>query len=119
MRVDKLEMNGDKLAEFEREFAAKLLAKEEHESQVLAERKAAAERELDVFYDELTDKKAQKQAQNREREEVLKSQFVNESENPFERVVSLIGQNEAPELQLMHSLLIRLKQNPKVGRTAN
>ncbi|KAJ8614263.1 hypothetical protein CTAYLR_001127 [Chrysophaeum taylorii] len=99
-----------KLAEFERQFAASLAAKEEHEQKTLAEKKAAAERDLDIFYDQLTDKKAQKQAQNREHEEVLRNQFEH-CDNPFERVMQLIGHGAvAPDMQIMHSLLVRLKQ---------
>mmetsp|Transcript_1422 Transcript_1422/g.4252 ORF Transcript_1422/g.4252 Transcript_1422/m.4252 type:complete len:130 (-) Transcript_1422:202-591(-) len=103
-----------KLAEWERQFAEQLAAKEAQEQKSLEEKKAAAERDLDLFYDELTDKKAQKQAQNREHEELLRSQYSTETlENPFERVLQLIGQSSGSvpqEMQIMHSLLVRLKQ---------
>lgn len=92
-----------------------------------------------VGADELTDKKAQKQAQNREHEEQLRSQRVvvvtnshvfcvifglrfstDTFQNPFERVMELIGptvsSSGSSETQIMHSLLVRLKQQPPPSR---
>lgn len=42
--------SGTKLEEWERQFAEQLAAKEEQEEKSLAEKKAAAERALDIFY---------------------------------------------------------------------
>jgi len=104
-------------AQFERdvaERAAKELALTE-------ERKTTAERDLDTFYDELTDKKAHQQASNREREEedrARASAAAAGPANPFERVVELIGGAAADaaegtrDLEVMRSLLVRLKNDP-------
>jgi len=113
-------MNGDMMSEYEREFEEKIQEKQRKEEECLSERKAAAERDLDVFYDQLTDKKAQRQAQNREHEEILKNEIenANNQENPFERVMNLIdSQAVSTEMQIMHSLLIRLKQQPVTTNT--
>ena len=106
----------DPVAQWEAEFEEKLKEKAEREKEIVAQRKMEAERQLDMFYDKLTDKKAQKQAQNREHEETLKEESTTVG---YERVLQLIDATAVPpEMQIMHSVLVRLKQSPNLpGRT--
>lgn len=112
----------DQLDAAEAAFAEAVAAKAEAERALTEERKEQAERDLDSFYDELTDKKAMKQATNREREEALAAAADTDTAaaNPFARVVSLINTDAAADgadLSVMRSLLVRLKNDPK--RTAS
>ena len=82
------------------------------------ERKDKAERDLDTFYDQNTDKKAQKQASNRDHDDELKAMLERPvPANPFEKVVELIGGAQADvdneDTSIMRRLLVRLKNDPK------
>ncbi|KAJ1460699.1 hypothetical protein M885DRAFT_508932 [Pelagophyceae sp. CCMP2097] len=102
---------------WEAAFEAAVRGKADRDTALLVEKKAAAERALDTFYDGLTDRKAVRQAANREQEEALQAAAAppDAAANPFERVADLIGGSASAvdsEMVIMHALLIRLKNEP-------
>ena len=105
-------------AEAQRAFEAKVAERAAKEEALTKERKDKAERDLDTFYDQNTDKKAQKQASNRDHDDELKAMLERPvPANPFEKVVELIGGAQADvdneDTSIMRRLLVRLKNDPK------
>ena len=105
-------------AELQRAFEAKVAERAAKEEALTKERKDKAERDLDTFYDQNTDKKAQKQASNRDHDDELKALLARPvPANPFEKVVELIGGAQADvdneDTSIMRRLLVRLKNDPK------
>ena len=97
---------------------AKVAERAAKEEALTKERKDKAERDLDTFYDQNTDKKAQKQASNRDHDDELKAMLERPvPANPFEKVVELIGGAQADvdneDTSIMRRLLVRLKNDPK------
>ena len=85
----------DALTAFEATWAREIEEKAEAEASAVAQKKAKAEEELDKFYDERTDKKAQRAATNREHEQAQVAdteRLARESSsgNPFARIVALV-----------------------------
>ena len=104
-------------AKFNEEWESKLVAMDSDETALSADRKAKAEQDLDAFYDELTDKKAHRQAANREREAetIATIDQLNGNDNSFEKVISLIdmSDNTDENTERMRSMLIQLKNEKK------
>ena len=105
-------------ADAQRAFEAKVAERAAKEEALTKERKDKAERDLDTFYDQNTDKKAQKQASNRDHDDELKALLARPvPANPFEKVVELIGGAQADvdneDTSIMRRLLVRLKNDPK------
>ena len=105
-------------AELQRAFEAKVAERAAKEEALTKECKDKAERDLDTFYDQNTDKKAQKQASNRDHDDELKALLARPvPANPFEKVVELIGGAQADvdneDTSIMRRLLVRLKNDPK------
>ena len=105
-------------ADAQRAFEAKVAERAAKEQALTKERKDKAERDLDTFYDQNTDKKAQKQASNRDHDDELKAMLARPvPANPFEKVVELIGGAQADvdneDTSIMRRLLVRLKNDPK------
>ena len=103
---------------FEGRKKAKVAERAAKEEALTKERKDKAERDLDTFYDQNTDKKAQKQASNRDHDDELKAMLERPvPANPFEKVVELIGGAQADvdneDTSIMRRLLVRLKNDPK------
>ena len=119
----------DALRAFQAAHAAELAKKEELEESNVASKKAGAEKELDHFYEERTDKRMQRAATNREHEanEAASRATIDVTAadgNPYERVLSMIDtQMPSPakrceastpmaDLSRMRGLLIQLKNDP-------
>ena len=107
----------------QRAFDETVAARAAKEAALTKERRETAERDLDTFYDGITDKKAQKQAANRDHDDELKAKLEQPAPpNPFAKVVDLIGgaqadlDNEATSI--MRRLLVRLKNDPKIETSA-
>ena len=107
----------------QRAFDETVAARAAKEAALTKERRETAERDLDTFYDGITDKKAQKQAANRDHDDELKAKLEQPAPpNPFAKVVDLIGgaqadlDNEATSI--MRRLLVRLKNDPKMETSA-
>jgi len=109
----------DALTELEEKFNAQVAERQASEDALTKKNREDAERALDEFYDAQTDKRAQKQASNRDKEEELQAGLAKPTpSNPFEKVVELIGgatdDGEGKvDLSIMRSLLVRLKNDPK------
>ena len=119
----------DALTAFEATWSREIAEKAETEAAAVAQKKASAETELDKFYDERTDKKAQRAATNREHESAQiadTERLARESSagNPFARIVALVDTqvgekaSEGPDMSRMRTLLIQLKNDPPSTATS-
>ena len=107
----------------QRAFDETVAARAAKEAALTKERRETAERDLDTFYDGITDKKAQKQAANRDHDDELKAKLEQPAPpNPFAKVVDLIGGAQADRdneaTSIMRRLLVRLKNDLKMETSA-
>lgn len=106
-------------AELRAKWDAEIAEREEKEREVLASNLAEAKAALENFETEREVKVRAAMQTNREKEQVLMEQLAaeGESENPWERIVSLVDlqastSDENFDVSRMRQVFIQLKNNP-------
>ncbi|CAM9534315.1 unnamed protein product [Chrysoparadoxa australica] len=111
------------LTRFEAEWAVKLQEKAQKEEALRLEAIEAAKVDLETFTSERANQRETRQTSNRNAEQVFLEQLEAdlESENPWERIVSLVDtqadQTEPfQDTQRMRTVFIQLKNDPIISR---
>lgn len=113
---------GDCLDEFNEQFKLQLLHKEREESEARKVAKAAAEKELDEFFNSKTDERARRQASNREKNAedllLIESRHESSTGNPWDSIASMVNlRQDAPgdgrsTVDRARKVIIALKNDP-------
>lgn len=110
--------NGSADAELQAKWDAEIREREAKEAEVLAENLARAKDALEKFEADRQQKIQDSMAKNREKEQVLMEQLADiESENPWERIVSLVDlqtgmSDDNFDVSRMRQIFIQLKNSP-------